>query len=361
MTLKKLQKPDYFLIGLVIFFSFFGLLMVYDASVIEAYRDFGDQFYFVKQQLKWLIFGLITMFISVNINYHFWQKYAGYLLLAAILLLILVLFPFLGTEVMGARRWLKIGNFSFQPAEFTKIAFIIYLTSWLSQRKEIKPVLIIAGLILALLVLEPDLGSAVVIIVSGFIVYFVSGAPLLYLTGGGLLGSLVGFLLIWSSDYRRRRLLTFLNPSFDPQGASYHIRQILIALGSGGFWGQGMGKSRQKYEYLPMATTDSIFAVIAEEVGFLGSLVIILLFLFLIYRGFKTGRLAPDNFGQLLATGITGWIGLQFFINLAAIVALAPFTGIPLPLISYGGSSAVITLFSLGILLNISRFRLEVK
>lgn len=361
MTLKKLQKPDSLLIGLVIFFSLFGLLMVYDASVIEAYRDFGDKFYFVKQQLKWLVLGLIVMLISANINYRLWQKYAGYLLLLAILFLILVLLPFLGTEVMGARRWLKIGNFSFQPAEFTKIAFIIYLASWLSQRKQIKQLLIVAVAILALLILEPDLSSAVVIIVSGFMVYFISGGPLLYLFGGSLIGGLLGFLLIWSSAYRRKRLLTFLNPSFDPQGASYHIRQILIALGSGGFWGQGVGKSRQKYEYLPASTTDSIFAVIAEEIGFLGSLVIIILFLSLIYRGFKIGRLAPDNFGQLLATGIIGWIGLQFFINLAAIVALAPFTGLPLPFISYGGSSTVITLFSLGILLNISRYQLEVK
>lgn len=361
MLIKKNIGLDYWLAASIFFFCLLGLLIVYDASVIEAFRDFSDKFYFVKLQLKWMALGFLVMFIASKINYHFWGKYAGYLLLAAIFLLTIVLVPFFGQETMGARRWLKIGSFTLQPGEFTKIAFIIYLASWLSRKKEIKQLLIVSALILILLVLEPDLGSTVVIIASGFLVYFASGAPLIYLLGGSFLGGLIGFLLIWASSYRRKRLLVFLNPSVDPQGSSYHVRQILIALGSGGFWGLGIGKSRQKYEYLPMATTDSIFAVIAEETGFVGSTLVILLFLFLIYRGIKIAQRAPDVFGQLLAIGITSWIALQFFINLAAIVVLAPFTGIPLPFISYGGSSVLITLLSMGILLNISKFRLEAK
>lgn len=357
MKIKKQKSPDYLLVSLVILFSLLGLLMVYDASVIEAFREFGDKFYFAKLQLQWVTFGLLMMFLASFINYHFWQKIAAYLLLIAVLLLLLVLIPSFSQEIMGARRWLKLGDFTLQPGEFTKIAFITYFASWLSQKKAIKQLFIVASAVLLLLILEPDLGSAVIIISSGFLIYFVSGAPLFYLVSGAVLGLVSGLALILSSPYRKRRLLTFLNPSIDPQGASYHIRQILISLGSGGLWGLGIGKSRQKYEYLPAATTDSIFAILAEEIGFLGATFIILLFLLLIYRSLKIALQAPDTFGQLLAVGISSWISLQFFVNLAAVVVLAPFTGIPLPFISYGGSSIITALLGMGILLNISRYK----
>lgn len=335
--------------------------MIYDASVVEAYQNFGNKFYFAKLQLQWILLGILLMSLVTKINYHFWQKNASKLLLVSIILLFLVLLPFLSQEIMGARRWLKIGNFTLQPGELTKIAFVAFLASWLSQKKPLKPLLLISGLILALLMFQPDFGSSIVIFGSALLVYFSTGASLFHFIAGSLLSAGGALLLIITSDYRKRRLLSFLNPGADPQGASYHLRQILIALGSGGFWGLGIGKSRQKYEYLPMATTDSIFAVIAEEVGFFGSLLIILLFLFLIYRCLKIAQRAPDAFGQLLGIGITSWLALQFFINLAAIVALCPFTGIPLPFVSYGGSSVIINLLGIGILLNLSRHLREAK
>ena len=205
------------------------------------------------------------------------------------------------------------------------------------------------------MILEPDLGTAVVIISTGFLVYFFSGAPLLVITAVGITGLLTGSALTLSSAYRRARLLTFFNPTADPLGSSYHIRQILIAIGSGGLLGLGLGQSRQKYAYLPEATTDSIFAIIGEEIGFIGAVLIIGLFLLIIYRGFTIARSAPDRFSQLLAGGIISSLALQTCINLASIVALVPLTGVPLPFISYGGSSLITHLAGIGILLNISR------
>lgn len=216
--------------------------------------------------------------------------------------------------------------------------------------------MLLSGIVLGLVVLEPDLGTAVVITTTGFLVYFLSGAPLFALIILGLTGFLVSLILILSSGYRKARLLTFFNPTQDPLGTSYHIRQILIALGSGGLFGLGIGRSRQKYAYLPQATTDSIFAIIAEELGFLGAAAVIALVLLVMYRGFKIASHSPNRLGQLLAGGITSWLGLQAFINLASMVVIVPLTGVPFPFISYGGSSLFISLTAIGILLNISRF-----
>jgi len=278
-----------------------------------------------------------------------------------LLSLVLVLIPSLGTQIMGARRWLAIGGFGFQPAELIKLTFVLYLAALLSKKKQLWPFLLLLGMILLLIMLEPDLGTAVVVTATGMVVYFASGGPIWQMGLISLTGLLAGVGLIFSSSYRKERLLTFLNPTRDPLGASYHIRQILIALGSGGLFGVGLGQSRQKYEYLPATTTDSIFAVIAEEVGFIGGSLVILAFLVLIWRGMKIAREAPDEFSSLLATGITAWIGLQALVNLAAMVALVPLTGVPLPFISYGGSSLVIALVGVGILLNISKQKVVKK
>ncbi len=203
--------------------------------------------------------------------------------------------------------------------------------------------------------LEPDLGTAVVLAVTSFLIFFVSGPPVWSIFLVCLLGLASGTGLIFTSEYRRQRLLTFLNPSQDPLGTSYHIRQILIALGSGGIFGVGLGQSRQKYEFLPEVTTDSIFAVIAEEVGFIWAKILILIFLLLIWRGISIAKKAPDEFGRLLALGIISWVGFQTLVNLGSMVALIPLTGVPLPFISYGGSSMVLILTAMGILVNISR------
>ena len=360
LTLKiQKQKPDHLLALVILGLTLFGLLMVYDASVVEAYHKFSDKYFYLKQQLKWVGLGLLSGLIFAKVDYKKLAKIAAPGMLMVIILLLLVLIPKIGVKALGAKRWISIAGFSLQPAELTKIVFVLYLASWLSKQRSLFPLLILSGLILGLIILEPDLGTAVVIITTGFLVYFVAGAPLFHLSLSALLGLLGGLLLIWVSPYRRRRLLTFFDPTVDPLGASYHIRQVLIAIGSGGLFGLGLGKSRQKYEYLPAATTDSIFAVIAEETGFFGSLLVVLAFLFLIWRGIKIAKEAPDRFGQLLAVGITSWIAVQALVNLAAMVALVPLTGVPLPFISYGGSSMVTSLAAMGILLNISRNKVK--
>lgn len=349
------QKIDWFLVILVLGLTIFGLIMVANASVVEAYRDFGDKLYYFKLQLQWAGIGLLGFLLASIFNYQRLKRFAVPLLVVSILFLALVLVPGLGTKISGAQRWLGIGNFHFQPAELAKLTFVLYLAAFMSQKKNLWPFLILLGLLIGLIVLEPDLGTAVVIAATGMVVYFASGAPILWLGGLIVVGFLTGLGLIFSSSYRKERILTFFNPTRDPLGASYHIRQILLALGSGGLFGLGLGQSRQKYEYLPAAATDSIFAVIAEELGFVGSLIIIILFLLLIWRGFKIAKEAPDKFGLLLATGIISWIGFQTLINLSAIVALVPLTGMPLPFISYGGSSLILIMTACGILVNISK------
>jgi len=355
------KSSDYWLAILALSLTLFGLLMVYDASVVEAYRKFGDKYFYLKNQLQWAAIGFLMLFGFARINYHRLQKLAGIGMIISLVLLFLILIPGLGIKVMGAKRWLKIGPLSLQPAELIKLTFVIYTAAWLSKKRPLFPLILVTVLVLALILLEPDLGTAVVVIGTVFLVYFASGGPLLYLTIIGLFGGLIGSGLIWFFPYRRERLLTFLDPARDPLGASYHLRQILIALGSGGFFGLGLGKSRQKYEYLPAVTTDSIFAVIAEEIGFIGSTILIFFFLLLLWRGIKIAKQAPDRFGQLLAIGIISWLGIQTIVNLGAMVSLLPLTGVPLPFISYGGSSLVTSLTAMGILLNISQYRVQIK
>lgn len=362
ITLKNLsRKPDWFLLTLVLGLTVFGVIMVGNASVVEAYRDFEDKFYYFRLQLRWLGFGLLVFVIMVNFFYARLRKISFVLLIFAFISLIVVLIPGVGTQALGARRWLNLAGFSFQPAELTKFAFLLWAAGFLTSKGKKGWFFAVLLALVALIMLEPDLGTTVVIIASALAVYFVAGVPFWQIGLAVLLAGGLGVGLVFSSAYRKERLLTFFNPGRDPLGASYHIRQVLIALGSGGIFGLGLGQSRQKYEYLPEVTTDSIFAVIAEETGFIGGAIIIFAFLLLIWRGLKIAKEAPDDFGRLLATGLTAWLGFQALINLAAMVALVPLTGIPLPFISYGGSSLVLSLMAVGILLNISRYRVVRK
>ncbi len=362
VTLKTASyRPDWLLVGLALGLTVIGVIMVGNASVVEAFRDFGDKYYYLKLQVQWAALGTLVFVLASFFHYRFLKKIAPILMLAAIILLAIVLIPGIGTQIAGARRWLSFGSFRLQPAELTKLAFVLYLAAFLTKKQKVFPFLFLSVLLVALIMLEPDLGTTVVVIASGLVVYFASGSPLWVILGFLVLGLLGGAGLIYSSPYRRERLLTFFNPGRDPLGASYHIRQILLALGSGGLLGVGLGQSRQKYEYLPAVMTDSIFAVIAEELGFVGGAVILFAFLLIIWRGFKIAQEAPDRFGRLLATGITAWIGLQALINLAAMAALVPLTGVPLPFISYGGSSLVVALAGMGILVNISKYRVVKK
>ena len=353
----KTKRPrcDWTLLGLILILTVFGVIMVGNASVIEAQQNFGNKFYLFRLQARWALVGILTMTAALFFDYRRLKKIAAPFQLVTLFLLGIVLLPKIGTQIMGARRWLGFGGFNFQPSELVKLSFILYLSAHFSQKKKIWPLLVLGVVILTLIMLEPDLGTAIIICATSVIVYFISGAPILAIGGIGILGILGGIVLIAFSPYRRERVMTFLNLSRDPLGASYHVRQILIAIGSGGIFGLGLGQSRQKFEYLPAVTTDSIFAVIGEELGFVGASIVVFIFLFLIWRGIKIAANAPDEFGKLLAVGITSWIGLQAMINLAAMVALVPLTGVPLPFISYGGSSLVIALTGIGILLNISR------
>ncbi len=353
----KRRPADRWLLGAALILSLFGLLMVYDASVAIAIRDFADQYYFLKEQVRWLVVGGIFLFILSRFDYHRFLPLVLWILLGALLLLIAVFIPGIGVAAKGARRWIDLGGGVFQPAEFAKLALALYLSAWFANREKGRTgaFLLLLFMVVGLVVAEPDLGTAMIILGMSVCLYFISGAPLWQF---GLLVPALGLsvlILAVTSPYRFDRIQTFLNPDRDPLGASYQIRQILLALGSGGWTGIGVGQSRQKYEYLPEANTDSIFAIVGEELGFVGASAIVLLFLCLIWRGFRIAKRAPDLFGRYLAAGISSWIGVQVGINLAANVALVPLTGIPLPLVSYGGSSLVVTLCALGILLNISR------
>ena len=348
------DKPLLFIILLL---SFFGAVAVYNASTVSAYRDFGNQYHFIKDQLEYFGVGLIFMFGFSLIDYRKWYKLSIPLLVVTLILLMAVFLPGIGIHAYGAKRWLNLGLFTLQPTEMAKLALVIYLSAWFTHKEKGRfvPFLILLAVMVGLIILQPDLGTAVIISVIAGVLYFLSGAPFWHFLL--LVPVVVAVVLVLAllAPYRLARITTFLNPQIDPQGTSYHIRQILIALGSGGMFGVGFGKSRQKYAYLPEANTDSIFAIIAEEVGFIGTAFLVLGFMYLILRAFQLARRAPDKFGQLLGSGIAAWLAFQVLINLASMVALIPLTGVPLPFISYGGSSLVSLFMGLGILLNIGK------
>ena len=308
--------------------------------------------------------GLILWWFLQKLDYRFWKRWAGTLLIIAGVLLVLVLIPGVGVEAGGARRWIGFGNFTLQASEFAKFALVIYLAYWFERKgREItdlyKTFLPFVGLLLAmffLVIQEPDLGTASVTAAIAGTMYLVAGASwgqLGTLLGGGVAGV---FLLIKVAPYRLRRLLTFLNPGADPLGAGYHINQALLAIGSGGIFGLGYGHSRQKYSFLPEPSSDSIFAIIGEELGLIGAVFLVVIpFAIIVWRGLLVARKAPDMFGRMMALGLTCWIGYQAIINIGAIVGLFPLTGVPLPFISLGGSSLVIMLAASGVLLNISK------
>jgi len=350
----KIGDRWFFLFPLAL--SLFGLFMIFDASSASALADFGDKFYFLKHQAVWLILGLGIFFFCAFLDYRILGKIALPFLVISWLFLLLVLIPGIGREIYGGRRWLTLGPIGgFQPGELVKLSLIIYLATLLGKKKALVPFLIIIGVTLGLLLLEPDLGTASVVVATAFCLYFSAGASLKEIGGLLGLGLATAPLLIWLSPYRRERLLTFLNLSRDTQGASYHVRQVLIALGSGGLFGRGLGQSRQKFLFLPEVTTDSIFAVIAEEFGFLGAFALIFFFFLLVFRGLKLALGLKDPLAQLLTVGIIFSFGFQILVNLGAMVALVPLTGVPLPFISYGGSSLVLCLTAMGILANIAR------
>lgn len=333
----------------------FGLVAIYDASVVDAFKTFDDKFHYLKQQSSWLVLGIIVSLITSKIPLGLLKKLAPAALLFTFFLLIIVLIPGIGSKFLGARRWLILGPIVIQPSEILKITLVLYLSNWLEKSRELSKFLFVVGFSLLLIMLQPDLGTAIIIVGTSFLIYYLSGAPtkhILYFSG--VLTFAVG-LLILLSPYRMDRVKTFLDPTSDPLGRSYHINQILYGIGSGGLSGVGLGRSRQKYAFLPEATTDSIFVIIAEEFGFLGASAIIGILIYLLLSSFKVALLAKEKFDKLLASGVSLLFLVQIFVNLSSMVALIPLTGVPLPFISYGGSSLVSNFLALGLLINVSQ------
>ncbi len=359
------HPPDWTLIGIIILLTVFGLIILSSAGAIAGWNNFGDSYWYIKHQLlSGFFFGMIFFLILSRLDYYRLKSLAGPLLAVSIILLVLVFIPGVGAEYGSARSWLNVFGFSVQPSEIVKLTFLIYLASWLSEKGErvvrdfqhgFLPFLFVLGIIITLLVLQPDFGTMFIIIASALLTYFIGGGSLLHLcwltvAGFGLLG-----ILIKISPYRMARLTTFLHPELDPEGIGYHINQALLAIGSGGWFGRGFGHSRQKFAYLPEVVGDSIFAVVAEELGFFVSAAVVLLFLVLIVKGLQLSLSCRDMFGRLLAAGIISWFGVQAFLNIGAIIGLLPLTGVPLPFISYGGTALMTSLAAAGILVNISK------
>ncbi|MFH1182805.1 MAG: putative lipid II flippase FtsW [Candidatus Moraniibacteriota bacterium] len=346
--------------GLVVF----GLVMIASGGIARSLAVYNEPYYFFNHQFIYgFLPGVVVWFLFQKMDYHLWQKWALPFFAITVLLLLVVLIPGIGTTFKGAQRWINLGSLSFQPTELCKLSLIVYLAAWLtSSRQKILASLkgflgfiFILGLLGVLIMNQPDMGTMGIIAVIAFSMYFVSGARFIFLitlVAGGLSAF---WLLIKTAPYRMQRLLSFLDPASDPQGISYQINQALIALGSGGIQGVGLGHGRQKFNYLPEPVGDSIFAILGEEMGLIGCVFLISLFLILAWRGFLIAKNAPDPFGKLLAAGITSWFVFQAFINIAAISAIIPLTGVPLPFVSYGGSALIFALGAMGILLNISK------
>lgn len=344
------------LVILTLFLSAVGLLFVFEASVSESFATFGDPYHFLRQHLIGLAIGLVAFMSALIIPSKTWIKLSPIMYVAGIITLILVFVPGIGMELNGARRWLAIGPFRFQAVELMKLSLIAYLAVWLNKHQKLPQFLLLLGIPALLVMLQPDLGSLLLLSAIAFGMFFLGGGNFkkLAITLGVALPAVLGAIMI--SDYRRARLMTFLDPTSDPSGASFHIRQITLALGRGGWFGQGIGNSSQKFAYIPEASTDSVFAIIAEEVGFMGSLVLILLLLWFLLLVFKTvTKIEPESPLRLLGLGIFMWLALQIILNLSAVVGLIPLTGMPLPFFSYGRSSQVMILLATGIVIRLGK------
>ena len=355
------QPPDYTLLLVAAALLGLGIVMVLSSSSITAGVLVGDPYYYFKRQLLWSALGGVGFLVSLRIDYWRWKGLAAWILAATLLLLVAVLL--VGHDVNGSRRWIGLGPASFQPSELAKLTMVLFVSAWLADRgprrvrsflRGALPVLGIVAVASGLILKEPDLGTAAALFATSIVLLYVVGVP------PGQFGAIFGTTLpllaavIFSSGYRRERFLAFLDPKANAQGSGYHILQSLYALGSGGLFGVGLGQSRQKYFYLPEEHTDFIFAVLGEELGLLGALVVLALFGLLIWRGYRIAAGAPDLFGTLLATGITTMLAVQAIVNIGVVTGVLPITGIPLPLISFGGSSLIFTMAGLGILANIS-------
>ncbi len=357
------HRPDFLLIAGLAILVLTGLICLSSATTVIAYSKFKDAYYYFNHQLFGLGLGLIGFFFFANTDYRYFKNHAIYFLFGSVALLLLVFIPGLSADWGTSNSWINVFGFSLQPSELVKISFLIYLAAWLEIRREelsdlnrgIGPFIGVMGLIALLLLLQPDLGTLSILIATSLMVYFVGGGRIKHIVIIILVGIIAFFALIQMKPYQKDRIRCVIDPSYSSSKVCYQINQSLIAIGSGGLWGRGLGESRQKYLYLPEVNGDSIFAVIAEELGLVFSSLIIALYMFIFYRGYWIAKHAPDLFGQNLAIGIVSWICFQALINIGGISNLIPMTGVPLPLISYGGSAILAALAACGILVNISR------
>lgn len=342
----------------------FGLLMLASAGAPLGFTRFSDPYFFIKRQLLLgFLPGIIGFIIAQKIPISWWRQNSLYIFGGAIFMLILVLIPGIGQEYSGAQSWIDIGPVHFQPSEFLKLGLIIYLAAWLSSHSQalqdfnsgFLPFFALLGLSVGLILLQPDVGTATIVALIAVSMYLLAGAPWRYLMTIMATGLVALAGLVAIAPYRFSRIMVFLNPDSDPLGVGYQIKQAFIAVGSGGFWGRGYGLSRSKYQYLPEAAGDSVYAIVAEELGFVVAVLIVLLFVFVLWRSLKIAQRLTDPFAQLVISGIAVWITGQAFINIGAMVGVFPLTGIPLPFISYGGTSLAAILLAVGLMIQISK------
>ncbi len=359
----KKFRFDSFLLLAVLCISVFGIIMIYSASSIWAEYKFHDPFKFVKAQGVFFLAGMVLLFVLSRTDYHIYEKKANLILGICFLLLFLVLIPGIGTIRNGSRSWFGLGGFGIQPSEFAKIGLIIYVSKYLAHhRKEMRsikkgvlPIFLVIGIFFLLIMLEPDFGTAMVIVLTLVCMIFVSGVKVSFFVKIGVVGLLGIVLLILVAPYRMARIVSFLNPWTDPLGRGFQIIQSLYAIGPGGLIGQGFLNSHQKHFYLPEPQTDFIFSIISEEFGFLGVLIVVSFFFYIFYRSLKISMATDDFFAKYLSFGLAFGIIIQATLNLCVVVGLIPVTGVTLPFFSYGGSSLLVSMASIGIILNISR------
>ncbi len=365
-TSLSVPPMDKRIFWLTVGFSLIGLIAISSASTVLSYQRFGyNTFYLMRQAISVLI-GLVMMFVISRIDYHWFKRYSPLLFLGVILLLLVVLIPGIGLKVGNARRWIDFGFTVLQPSEFAKLGVILYLAAWFDSRPEsvirsfpdiVFGPLVAVGAAAGLVILQPDFGSAISFAAIATIMLFAGGIKMshfgaLLAAGGGLV-----WLAIQAVPYRLARIFTFLNPGADPLGAGYQINQALLAVGSGGLWGLGFGESRQKFNFLPEPINDSIFAIMSEELGFARVMIFLLMYAIFALFGLRLAKQAPDVFSRLVVIGVVMWVVTQATINIGATIGIMPLTGIPLPFVSYGGSSVIALLCGMGIVLNISRYR----
>ena len=356
-------RPDLVLFGAAIVLLSAGVVMVYSASAIVAGDRLHDPYIFLKKQLVWAALGGAVLWLALRVDYRFLERLTVPLLVIALALLVAVLIPPFGQSINGTRRWIRLGAASFQPVELAKLALVIYLAAYLAHRREqlhdfrrgVLPPLLIAGALAGLVLLQPDLGNCLALVTVTFALLFVAGTRVRHLLLVVAPAVPLLIALVWMAPYRLRRITAFIDPWQDPRGSGFQIIQSWLALGGGGWLGRGIGESRQKLFYLPESHTDFIFAIIGEELGFVGAVAVVALFAVLVWRGLRVGLRAPDAFGAYLALGITVLIATQTLVNIGVVTGVLPTKGLPLPFVSFGGSALVVTLGATGVLLNISQ------